>query len=300
MDDYFPIDLVNTDERTIVQMDKLLGGDWIVLGRYQHRKAMPPMFMQTSSVHLAFSFLISGIQHFEYNDQQMVLRGGQGIVFVPGTVFGSGSYPVQKGELVWMIFRVPRGRALRLPGMGKGAAKQWFDHIVKPRDDSRFTLSPKAIDFLRNLVHVPPEDAPPLEMARFSARCFRTLMAIYDSMDEPLNRHISPEVNRVLTWMENNLDGGEVSADRLAGIAGLSVSRLQDRFRAEVGLTPADYFVRRRVVAAQRMLAEGHSVTAVAMEFGFSSSQYFSTAFKRYNLMSPTEWLATRQKGGGR
>jgi AraC-like DNA-binding protein len=32
------------------------------------------------------------------------------------------------------------------------------------------------------------------------------------------------------------------------------------------------------------------SVTEISAELGFSSSQYFSTAFKRYHLFSPMAW----------
>ena len=52
------------------------------------------------------------------------------------------------------------------------------------------------------------------------------------------------------------------------------------------------------VELARQLLLEGRSVTDVAMELGFSSSNYFSSVFRRYTAMSPTQYLAANGKDG--
>lgn len=48
----------------------------------------------------------------------------------------------------------------------------------------------------------------------------------------------------------------------------------------------------------RQLLLEGRSVTDIAMELGFSSSNYFSSVFRRYTAMSPTQYLAANSKDG--
>ena len=77
----------------------------------------------------------------------------------------------------------------------------------------------------------------------------------------------------------------------LARLCGLSVSRFKERFRDEVGVPPAEYLTRQKIEAAKSLLLAGdHSITDVAMDLGFSSSQYFATAFKRYTGRTPSEY----------
>ena len=63
---------------------------------------------------------------------------------------------------------------------------------------------------------------------------------------------------------------------------------------ASTGSSPKDYWLRMRVECAARRLRKspGLTVTDVAYEFGFSSSQYFATVFRRYLGVSPVEYRA--------
>ncbi len=60
------------------------------------------------------------------------------------------------------------------------------------------------------------------------------------------------------------------------------------RFARETGETPNQVLIRRRIVAAQLLLLKSKkSITEIAFEVGFSSSQYFSSVFRRYVGLSP-------------
>ena len=58
----------------------------------------------------------------------------------------------------------------------------------------------------------------------------------------------------------------------------------------EMGTSPRDFVNFHKVEAAKNLLLEGHSVTDVAMELSFSSSNYFSSVFRRYTSFSPTQY----------
>lgn len=72
--------------------------------------------------------------------------------------------------------------------------------------------------------------------------------------------------------------------------AGLSPFHFIRRFAAVFGQTPHQFRTRERLVAAQRLLARGHTVTDVCLEIGFSSLGSFSTLFTRELGVSPAAY----------
>jgi len=75
--------------------------------------------------------------------------------------------------------------------------------------------------------------------------------------------------------------------DGLAREIGMSRSALTLRFSQRVGRAPMDYLTRWRMVLAQRHLANGGSVSDVALAVGYSSQSAFAHAFKRVTGHTP-------------
>ncbi|MBC8134359.1 MAG: AraC family transcriptional regulator [Fibrella sp.] len=103
---------------------------------------------------------------------------------------------------------------------------------------------------------------------------------------------VSPAIASALALLATDLSA-PLTVEQVAQTVGLSTPRLVERFLTEVGETPGEWRTRRRLQAAQRTLREEDAtVTETAFRFGFASSQYFATAFKRQFGLSPTQWLA--------
>jgi len=86
----------------------------------------------------------------------------------------------------------------------------------------------------------------------------------------------------------------------LATLLDVSVSRFKFRFKKEMGVPPAEYIQRRRIEEARRRLKETKfSITQIAFDLGFSSSQYFATVFKRYTGSAPHN-IRQREKQAAR
>jgi AraC-like DNA-binding protein len=98
----------------------------------------------------------------------------------------------------------------------------------------------------------------------------------------------SPLMQRVLRHIDDHLHE-PVRVARLAQVARLSESRCKARFKREIGVPPAEYWLRKKIERAM-VLLKRRSVTDVAFELGFSSSQYFATVFKRYTLANPSQF----------
>jgi AraC-like DNA-binding protein len=89
----------------------------------------------------------------------------------------------------------------------------------------------------------------------------------------------------------------KMSVDDLARMAGLSASRFKANFKRTLGVPPGEYVLRKKIERAQTLLSQGgKSVTDVAFDLDFSSSQYFATVFKRYTGKTPRMYL-DKKKG---
>ena len=93
-----------------------------------------------------------------------------------------------------------------------------------------------------------------------------------------------------LMYMEDHMTE-ELSAERLADIAGLSVRQLSRVFVSLYGLPPMKYAAELRMDRARRLLAEtDKSITEIAFSCGYLDSNYFSRVFGKKVGMTPEEY----------
>lgn len=68
-------------------------------------------------------------------------------------------------------------------------------------------------------------------------------------------------------------------------------ARLFQNFKDSTGMTPNDFLQRLRINRVQAALAStDESITTIALRAGFSSSQYFSTVFRKYSGVTPNQF----------
>jgi AraC-like DNA-binding protein len=79
--------------------------------------------------------------------------------------------------------------------------------------------------------------------------------------------------------------------------AGLSRAAFSRRFSRELGESPSAYLKNHRMrIAAQTLITSDTSVKEIAQAIGYESGFAFSSAFKRMNGMSPSEFRRSRQE----
>src|SRR5262245_34200916 len=107
---------------------------------------------------------------------------------------------------------------------------------------------------------------------------------------------IHPRVHRVLAHLRERLaDSDECSLKTLAGIAGLSQSRLMHVFTESVGVPLRPYILWLRVQRAACDLVGGASITVAAHSAGFSDAPHLTRTFRRMLGVTPTD-LALRKR----
>ncbi|GAA1939130.1 helix-turn-helix domain-containing protein [Kitasatospora viridis] len=151
--------------------------------------------------------------------------------------------------------------------------------------------------FLREVTTHQPQRAAGLA-------CTAALLVIEASRlarSRPPGRHLAmhPAVATAKRHIEHRLAEG-LTVDQLATEVRLSPAHFAELFRVETGETPARYRTRLRTERARLLLAETDlTVTAIAVDLGYSSSQHFATAFRRETGETPSRHRRRVRSGGG-
>ncbi|MGB8812754.1 MAG: GlxA family transcriptional regulator, partial [Paracoccaceae bacterium] len=104
----------------------------------------------------------------------------------------------------------------------------------------------------------------------------------------PQTTRLDPRIAAAIARMETRLDAPE-PATKTAAALNLSPRRLEQLFRATLGLTPGAYALHLRLAAARRMVTDTrHPLAEVALRTGFSSASTLSRAFKTQFGASPS------------
>ncbi len=279
-----------SQERRILDFRPLGFGDVIVLGRYRYAEAHPALAVHCHGKMLEICYLQSGEQTYYVDGQRFQLKGGDLFVTYPRERHGTGMSPEGKGMLYWMLIRVPErgGRLLSLSAAESRAVCQQLLHLPA----RQFPGGERIGRVLRRVMETFDRDQDALRVVNLRNLLLRFLLDVLEA-SRGWRPGVSPAMQAVQTLIQENLDR-RLPVGRLAAAAHLSLSRFKARFKAEVGVPPADYAMRQRIEFAGQLLRQGDlSVTELAMRLGFNSTQYFATVFKRYVGKAPSAYRRT-------
>ena len=98
-------------------------------------------------------------------------------------------------------------------------------------------------------------------------------------------------LTKLRNLIEVNLQEVEFNIPYLCREIGMSRTVLYNKLKLLTGLNVKEYVTKIRIERACRLIRETNiSITEVAEQTGFSSSRYFSTAFKQYMGMTPSQY----------
>ena len=95
---------------------------------------------------------------------------------------------------------------------------------------------------------------------------------------------------KVLNYIYQNYSS-QIKVETLASIMGLSEGETSRTFKKLTGQSPMDYIIHYRIKIATILLKNtSKSITDIAFEVGFSSSNYFTIAFKKITGLTPSKY----------
>ena len=236
---------------------------------------------------LEISFFLKGAITFSVHGKNYTMYGGDAFRTLPEDIHGTNSIPISPGEMIWMQLDIsdPTDFLFLSPEAARELILSW-QTIEQPRihTDKRFSMA-LAGQLIRQIKSG--------ESARHRhAFCSIVVSFLYQLLTfaEKTADIISPDIHRACMYIEEHL-AEPISISRLAEISCLSESHFKYKFRRSLGVTPGNYINQKRIELIKQELTRHTSLTTLSMEWGFSSSAYFSTVFKKYTGMSPSAWL---------
>jgi len=216
------------------------------------------------------------------------LRGGDLFVTWPEEVHDTGGLPLGRGVYYWIQVRVP-ARPARFCGLSGDGARR-LARALRSLPARQFRGTPEVERLVEDLVARVHGAPSPLAGVAVGARLAAWLALVVECARAHRAKRISKAIRAAAETIRRDL-GRERTMDDVAAEAGLSPTRFQHRFAEEMGLPPRDHLLACRVERAAALLrGTRRTVTDIAFDVGFSSSQYFATVFRRYTALAPEAW----------
>lgn len=215
-------------------------------------------------------------------DMDVRIKGGHLIVIPPGRSFKSGPGP-NRGIFWWIGLGITGGKigrgALADELLGAGE-RQSFEKLLAERAMQVIPTDKAVMDAIATcfrLIHTKADVIRRCGAALFMAGEIRRVLIEAASMPPSDVTAVAP----AMAMIEARLNRPP-KLEELAASCGMGRTAFCEAFRRVTGSTPADLLLQRRLERAALLLAEpGASVSRVARDLGFSSPQYFATAFRR-------------------
>lgn len=280
----------DTEDFCHLIQEPAFAGSLRLCARYRKSKADGPLHVHQHDDALEIIYLAQGHLYFEVEGQGHSMMGGSVMLIPPQTQHGSTHTSQGKGhyyclhlhlEKPWFEDASRGMESLRkqcLQRMNEPIQVRWLGHQAQQHLDHFIDC------------HESREQGHDMAELQMKMAILSFLMLLINPNSSP---SASPEIIKSLDFIKDHLCE-PLPVEQLAQIAQLSRNAFSTRFRQELGCTPADYVAHAKITHAQQLLSHSPlSITEIAHQLSFSSSQHFATQFKRYTHDTPK---AYRQK----
>ena len=240
----------------------------------QHRDEMELVFVKRGE----FSFPVAGT---EYR-----VRAGEILVIQPGEAHGASGFVLERCIHYWMKFRVPAKQKSFL-GLDAEMSKSVI-HSLRTLPVRQFKASPRVGEMFEEILDILNSGLTDAKRLSLVSRILVWITLVVESTQQTPRAELNAEVDAAARWMREN-PTEKFDVEGYADEVGTSSSRFRRCFREQMGVPVHDYFLEIKVEEARQMLANtDRTITEIAFALDFSSSQYFSTVFKRYTTLTPS------------
>jgi len=220
--------------------------------------------------------------------------------FLPGSLFVSTEREPHrmrhnpKGLLLYRILFKPPRNGKRTLGLSLGET-EWIARSLSHLPRRLFKSTERVKHAFRILFEI--HDGERLAAARnvkLKAAALDLLIGVIEAA-RLMPVKAPDQISSIMKTMQLYPDR-DYPLDRLAGEASLSESAFSETFKRAAGLPPHAFLISCRISKAQKMLLSGHhSVKGIAGLLRFSSTQHFSTTFKRIVGTSPAAYRSGKR-----
>lgn len=241
---------------------------------------------------LEIHFLVKGTRFTQVQVEDEItsylVTGNQCLLTYPLELHGSGNEPQHLCE--FYAFQIDLAKPDELLGLNKETSMELYRQLTS-LPGRQFQLNAQQQREIVRIFSLFAEQTPLSSM-----RATQYLAGFLLGMSElpPIHgnetRYIEGPIRSSLDYLSNHITES-IRLESLAAAAGYSLSRFKSKFKETVGVTPAEYVTMQKIELAKRRLIEGdESITELAYNLGYSSSNYFCSVFKKLMNCSPQNY----------
>lgn len=222
---------------------------------------------------------------------------GRAYSIIPGNVFVSRPEDVHRlrenpkgSKLYWVFLNLPQ-RGNQLLGLDAAESK-WLVRALKSLPQKAFSAPMEVGGCYERLFRILDAEKPKSVARRLKLRAaaLQLLIALAEAGASASagvkDARFQALVDRMRREPKKAFSMEEATAELRC-----SPNTVRTQFKRFTGLSPQSFMMKCRIHRAQDFLRMGKmSVTEIAAELGFSSSQNFAIRFRQETGMSPTEW----------
>lgn len=257
------------------------------VGFVRFLSASAPMPMEVHQQLYELLYMETGVKRLLAGDQEYLLHGGDLLVLHPNEPHGESNAVQNRSSLMYLYIPSPEHTPgfLGLNEPQRQELTRCLDlmHLVRTTPTMRNVIRQLGDTLQRQ------ETQTAFHQPKLRALLLLLLDALVSAKELPALQ-FPPDVQQAIRYIEDN--PAEMPAVAcIAQQIGLSDVHFKKKFKRYTGIPPAEYVIRHHVSLAQQKLAcTTLSVTQIAMQLGFSSSQHFARQFRRYTGCSPTAY----------
>lgn len=221
------------------------------------------------------------LKHFTYTGNEVFLT-------FPFELHGNGSQPQLPCE--FYAFQIITNNPDHLLGLNEDYSRSLCQILLNLKY-RHFKLGMTHIQYLRSAFNFFSDmTADSIQIGTQFLTCFLFSLQFLTPIQNNDILTIDHRIYHSITYLNKNISE-PLQLEDLAAVSGYSLSRFKVKFKQEVGITPAEYITLQKLESAKRKLSETDaSITDLAYSLGFSSSNYFSSVFKKFMDCTPKEY----------
>ena len=248
----------------------------------------------TTANSLRIFYVIEGKFEWLIDKQAHQFFPGDLAVVLPGQNFGGGKGFLDIGALAWLNIHInklePNGN-LQLGNWSRLSESERFSigKIFVLNNSALRVRLKDAGDIIINI----KEELLNCEIG-FTTRVNQLIDELFIIISRQLTRqnNFSRDFPKTFLQLEQTLRQRlyyQWTVDEMAALVGLGTTAFTDKVKNFTGFSPLNYLINIRISEAIRLLKRSdESVTNIALETGFYSSQHFATTFKKLTGFTPS------------
>lgn len=223
-----------------------------------------------------FAYIQSGSVSLRYRERELHIGVGDTIFIRAGEIH---SFAPPPHEVATILFHYID--TLDVIRATKGITLPQFDNILETK---RLTKGHSAF-LLEKIEHG-------VEQSDYMTWLHQFCLSLCNSVNEQtyLNNRDINILTSVRSHIQSNLDKPFI-LQKVAERVGIDKYQLSRKFSQLFGVSLFQHIHASRIVEAKKLLAQGESISSVAIDLGYSDQSHFNRFFKRFVGISPTIWV---------